>query len=502
MKYPRPAVLLQQYLPFSKIRPLGLLFLGAFLLQGCAGPTGSATLYTEKDGKLESAFPAQSAFKLADAITKSISDVDMQGKDVYGIFLSDGYFKYLPDIGGVNEVVVVAEFTEVSSGTKGDTVTTVLGPFDGVSDRSKTPIFNKLLYGPKKLESDQVSVSLTVLEYDQGENEDAAAFLDFIASASQAFSLVNPVTATERAFTREIAKSLLALNKDDVVLRVSFDLVGNSGHLEKFQTSNGSFIPLMPGNYVLVNQEGCAMTTCFGYLTKEGESRNPVAYLGDAALSLPVALRRGLTDAPDANALKDTDAKKMAMKNQGLFNSTGTEKFTDKTWLTLSVVQGGDPSLWDKRKLLLSAEEAVQRIGKSAGSSIQTNNDYQVALQSLQAAKKQEQAAQGKMQLVTEPDQQGNYAFASSTQEICLFHPRTINTGKLRAHFYRLSNTLPPELIDETDIALNTEKSTPNNTCFTAKAAAMALGNYQIELVYSIGTQSHSQTLNYVVSKP
>ncbi|WAC45229.1 hypothetical protein OU997_03270 [Pseudomonas sp. SL4(2022)] len=489
----------QQYFQSNVVRFLWMLIVVAVFLQGCSGPSGSATLYKEHNGFLASAFPDQNSTALTGAINKTTPGVDMQGKDVYAVFLSDGYFKYLPDLGGVNEVVVVAEFTEVSSGTEGDTVTTVLGPFDGISDRSKSPIFNKLIYGPKKLESDQVSVSLTVIEYDQGENEDAAAFLDFIASASKTFSFVNPVTAAERAFTKEIAKSLLSLNKDDVVLRVSFDLVGNSGNLERYQTTNGSFIPLLPGNYVLVNQEGCAMTTCFGYLSKEGESRNPVAYLGDAALSLPVVVRRGLTDTPDASSLRDIDTEKMAIKNQSVFNRAGTEKFTDKTWLTLSVVQGGDPSLWDKRKLLLSAENAVQRIGKSSGSSIQARNDYEIALQSLLAAQKQEQASQEKVQLVAEKDQQGRYIFSSATQEICLFHPRTINTGKIRAHFYRLSQTLPPELIDEADIAPNTLKTTPNNTCFTASTAAMVAGNYQLTLVYSVGTQSHSQTLNYTI---
>ncbi len=427
----------------------------------------------------------------------------MKGNDVYQIYLSDGYFKYLPDFNGVNEVVIVAEFTEVSSGTKGDTVTTVLGPFEGVSDNSKSPVFNKLLYGPKKLESDQVSVTITVIEYDQGENEDAAAFLDFITSASQIFSFINPVTATERAFTKEIAKSLLALNKDEVVMRVSFDLVGDSGNLSTYSDVNGSFIPLTPGNYVLINKEGCAVSTCFGYLS-EGKSKNPVAYLGDALLFLPVALRRGFTDTPDSYSLDEVNSENIAVDGQSLINAPPDPKkrtYTDKTWLTLSVVKGGDPSLWEKRKLLLSADEAVQRIGKSPNSSIQTNSDYQVALQALEAARKQEHAAKGTIQLVTGQDTQGNYTLVSIPQEVCLFHPSTVNSKKLQANFYRLSDTLPPVMISTSDMKPNTEKSTPNNSCFTANANAMVPGKYEVSLFYSIGTENYNQTLKYTIPK-
>ncbi|MHA6194647.1 hypothetical protein ACX3YG_09790 [Pseudomonas wadenswilerensis] len=492
---------------------IGTALAGALLLQGCAGPSGSATLYrveqvsttdsTQKtitENKLASIFSKPPA-NTSNWIKKSVPSVEMNGDDVYQIYLSDGFFKYLPDFSGVNEVVIVAEFTEVSSGTKGDTITTVLGPFSGVADRTHSPAFNKLLYGPKKLESDQISVTITVLEYDQGENQNAAAFLDFITSAGQAFSFVNPVTATERAFTKEIAKTLLTLNKDDIVLRTTFDLVGNVGTLSS-RSHNGSFVPLLAGDYVLINKEGCSLGTCFGYLSKDATTYNPVAYVGDALLSIPVALRRGLTDSPDGKALSDIEAGTLRNEGQRVVHfpkSGAKESYTDKTWLTLSVVQGGDPSLWEKRKLLLNADEAVQRIVKSTGSGLQKSNDYDTALRAVEAARAQEHALQAPVKLVTGVDDKGSYSFTPGAREICLAHPDSIDSSRLQAHFYRLTANNPPQLLG--DISAASGRSTPNNTCFDAKATAMTAGDYQVALFYPVNGTTQAQTLRYKVSQ-
>lgn len=102
---------------------LGIALLTA---QGCAGPSGSAQLYNPKSDALGRVFPDK--LDMSKAVMKTDPNRDLKGKDVFALYLSDAYFKYLPDFSGSNEVVIVAEFTEVSAGDKGDTVTTVLGP--------------------------------------------------------------------------------------------------------------------------------------------------------------------------------------------------------------------------------------------------------------------------------------------------------------------------------------------------------------------------------------
>lgn len=326
-------------------------------------------------------------------------DSDGNGGDVFAVYLTDAYFKYLKDLGGVNEVVIVAEFTEVGGENKSETVTKVLGPYLGVADNAKPNLLNKLLYGPKKLESDHLSMKLTVLEYDQGENEDSAAFLDFIGSASKTLSLANPITAAEQVFAKEVAKSLLALNKDDIVLQIDVDLV--AGPDDEAVEDNGSVLALRPGNYVLINQERCAPTNCYFYLTNRGNKENPLAWLGDTLMLVPTAMRRGWTDTPDGTSLEDIQAGEIEYANHGLQQRGKNETFLDKTWVSFAVRKGGDDVLWGRRRALIEAEKAVQYINRQETSALLKSADYERARTALDAAQQAEQESRSGITFVS-----------------------------------------------------------------------------------------------------
>ncbi|EZP25443.1 hypothetical protein [Pseudomonas sp. RIT288] len=488
-------------IPFARFfRAAALSAVSTALIVGCAVPTGKAHLYRAKNAA-NGDNSAQELINIYDpstrdtAIKKAVKD-SLAQQDVFAIYLTDGYFKYLRDYDGVNEVVVVAEFTEVNSGTKTDTVSKVLGPYLGVADQSGTPFVGKLLYGPKKLESDHVNVRLTVLEYDQGENANSAAFLDFISSASQTLSLANPVTAAEITFAREVAKSLLSLNKDDVVMQIDFDLVGDTG-----QVGQGNFIPLAPGNYVLINQERCSLGNCFGYLTHDGHSYNPVAWAGDAVLAIPVALRRGLTDTPDQDALSPINPENIKHYNQQVVSETGgkTNIFTDKTWLSFSVVKGGDAALWEKRRLLATAEEAIQNLNKKSSVSGLESSDYKLAKDALDAARAKELQSRAALSFVLPVNDKGEFAPTITTDRYCLAHPATVKVSN--AQFYRLSeNAFPKEIVapDIQKVALGT----PNNTCFTVDPKKITAGQYQMVAIYGTGSGNQVQTLSYTVIDP
>lgn len=472
------------------------------LLAGCAVPTGTAHLYRETPTTAnESARGLTNVYDPVSRetpIRKAVKD-SLAQQDVFAIYLTDGYFKYLRDFDGVNEVVVVAEFTEVNSGTKTDTVSKVLGPYLGVADQSGTPFLNKLLYGPKKLESDHVNVRLTILEYDQGENANSAAFLDFISSASQTLSLANPVTAAEITFAKEVAKSLLSLNKDDVVMQIDFDLVGDTGQVGQ----GGNFIPLAPGNYVLINQERCSLGNCFGYLTHDGHSYNPVAWVGDAVLAIPVALRRGLTDTPNRDALSPIDLEKIKHYNQQVVTETTEGKknlFTDKTWLSFSIVKGGDASLWEKRRLLATAEEAIQNLNKKGSVSGLENPDYKLAHDALEAARAKELQSRAALAFVAPVSTTGEFAPTVGSTRYCLGHSAKVTVSS--AQFYRLSeNALPKEILDP-DIK-KAPLNTPNNTCFIVDATKITAGQYQMVAVYSgVDSSNQVQTIAYSVTDP
>ncbi|ROM72656.1 hypothetical protein BK654_26235 [Pseudomonas brassicacearum] len=401
-------------------------------------------------------------------------DSNGSGGDVFAVYLTDAYFKYLKDLGGVNEVVIVAEFTEVGGEDKSETVTKVLGPYLGIADNSKPNLLNKLLYGPKKLESDHLSMKLTVLEYDQGENEDSAAFLDFIGSASKTLSLANPITAAEQVFAKEVAKSLLALNKDDVVLQIDVDMV--AGPDDEAVEGNGSVLALKPGNYVLINQERCAPTNCYFYLTNRGNKENPLAWLGDTLMLVPTAMRRGWTDTPDGTSLEDIKAGEIEYVNHGLQQRGKDETFVDKTWLSLAVYKGGDDVLWGRRRALNEAEKAVQYIAKQDTSAILKNADYERARTALDAAQQAEQESRSGITFVSPLDAKGRFAPSIKDTSFCLTHAKPVSSP--RYSFYKLKEGAAPTLIP--NVAIVPDKSTSSMSCFSYPADTLATGKYQL----------------------
>ncbi|AXP03583.1 hypothetical protein DZG01_11560 [Pseudomonas fluorescens] len=401
-------------------------------------------------------------------------DSNGNGGDVFAIYLTDAYFKYLKDLGGVNEVVIVAEFTEVSGEDKSATVTKVLGPYLGVADNSKPNLLNKLLYGPKKLESDHLSMKLTVLEYDQGENEDSAAFLDFIGSASKTLSLANPITAAEQVFAKEVAKSLLALNKDDIVLEIDVDMV--AGPDDEAVEGNGSIVALKPGNYVLINQERCAPTNCYFYLTNRGNKENPLAWLGDTLMLVPTAMRRGWTDTPDGTSLEDIKAGEIEYDNHGLQQSGKNETFVDKTWLSFAVYKGGDDVLWGRRRALNEAEKAVQSINRQETSALLKNADYERARTALDAAQQAEQESRSGITFVSPLDAKGRFAPSVKNDSFCLTHAKPVSNPQYS--FYQLKEGAAPTPIKS--VALVPGKSTSSVSCFSYPANTLTTGKYQL----------------------
>ncbi|WP_445577226.1 hypothetical protein [Pseudomonas sp. E141] len=492
------------------------------LLSSCISvPTGTTQIYRKSDATSPPAQPAANAVVFNPTLFTNAIDphltirkagVDKSNADVFAIYLSDGYFKYLKDIGGVNEVVVVAEFTETNAGTESDTVTRVLGPYFGVSDKANTPFLNKLLYGPKTLDADHLNMRLTVIEYDQGENQNSAAFLDFIQSVTQTISLANPVTMSEQAFAKEIAKSLLSLNKDDVVMEIDMNFTGNAGQLANMNY-NGSFIPLNVGDYVLINKEHCVSANCFMQMTNQGRSWNPFAWIGDIAMLVPTAVRRGWADTPDGPSLKNVSSSELDYVNHRLSkkppaNASGTsdstprpdpEPFTDKTWLALSIVRGGDPTLWQKRKLLTQAETSIHKMIKVRGGPIAFNQDYQAARQALEEAREAERLSSSGVAFISPLTANGDFAPTTNDGEYCLYH--STNLTDIEAGFYRMDAKNVPQQLPSSSITKNTAKTTPNNTCFNVISSARTVGTYDMIATYKVAGEILTQKVRYKIEK-
>lgn len=269
--------------------------------------------------------------------------------DVFAIYLTDTYLRYLPDMWGMSEIVVIAEFEEAVTGDpEKDRVVKVLGPYENIADMSRAPLLNKLLYGPKEIESDVLSMRLRIYEFDGDENEKHASLLDFVSASGEALGISNPVTAAQMQVAKEMAKALIKANDNDLILDMDMDFVAGVEGRQLNGGEGGIIVPLQAGGVVFVKRESCRVGTCYLYFTEHDDKGNPVALVADAAMALPTALVRGLTDAPDRGSLLKIEEDKTRLK--------AIESFEGKTWARLSVIKGGSSARWKERKTLMELE--------------------------------------------------------------------------------------------------------------------------------------------------
>lgn len=344
--------------------PLLCLLCSAFmLLQSCTIPVGTSHVYKinhDNNGQLMNPLQPLKHEETDNALIYQTSPHHKKrGDDVFSIYLTEGYLKYLTDFGELNEVIIVAEFTEAVTGdSKKDHVVKILGPYNNVADATKPQLLNKLIYGPKRMESNVLNMKLQVFEYDRGENEDNAAMLDFIANAGEALGLANPVTLAEIAVAKEIGKSLIAANENDLVMTIDMDFVPGMPNMKWAANSKVHVLPLKAGEIVVIKQEACRPGTCFDYFS--ADRTDGWGLWADAVMYVPTALVRATTDTPDNNSLEPIHKDKIRVEEGYLrktSSSAGSESnFTDKTWLRFAIVKGGDPSYWDQRKQLWDIE--------------------------------------------------------------------------------------------------------------------------------------------------
>lgn len=465
---------------FHAFRKAAWLLVLALLLSACVTPpTGTSRLYKPTtDEKVTNKVFGQ----VTSGTTLRHVANDEDASDTFSIYLSDGYFRYLKDFAGVNEVVIIAELTEVRDGVETDTVTRVLGPYYGIADKTQTPFLNKLIYGPKRLESDHLSMKLTVLEYDQGENKNRSDFLDFIATSSQALSLANPVTLAEQKVVKEIVKSLIGLNKDDVVMEIDIDFTADSGDLARHTSKNGRYIPLDPGDYLFISRENCALLTCRDYLTKN-TPWNLFAVLSDVLLFIPTELYRAWSDTPDYRSIKPVEPRDLAYKDDLLLKDG--DLYEDKTWLRLAIVKGGDSAHWDRRKVLNALEKSILDASRYNGSRLIESTDL-AAIDS---------AAKTLRELHEASGQALSFSGKLDDDRLCFYHKN--KPEQVSAMLYRYEEKQAKPLpISPVNIV------SPNNSCFKAGEGGTLPtepGHYDVFVQYVMDGKARQQKISYSI---
>lgn len=460
----------------------------------CSAPLGTQSLHKkDSDGSLVSPWHAAN-INMDNLIQKTTLENKNSGKDHFAIYLTDAYFKYLPDFGSTNEVIVVMEFVETVNGTEEDKVVKILGPYKHLSDKSMAPFMNKLVYGPKRLESSHLTLKLTVLEYDQEENKNTADLFDFIASSADALALADPITMAERKVTKEIAKSLLSLNKDDVILSVDMDFVGGDKGLLRKTNDLTQVLPLQAGEFFLVKQEACSIGKCFSFFSGKNDY-NPVGYIADGVMAIPVALMRGLTDTPDNAALQEfnsADAKiehgrpVLTSSSSSSSSSEPSKVFNDKTWLRFNVVQGGDPSEWDVRKKMSSVDQAFYQLLQKKGNL--ESDSFNEAIKSLQDARAEVNKVKAVIE-VTEPQVYGNDVYLLSTKttpQLCVRFPAGATVVAVNLL------TVPPLPATPQIRTLTLSAATPQNQCYALQdggKTTLDKGDYSVQVSYYFNGQ-------------
>lgn len=362
--------------------------------------------------------------------------------DVFSLYLDRAYFRYLPDFGNNAEVVAIFEFDEGLGEDK--VVTKVIGPHNNIADASYSPFFNRLVYGPKKLEGNKLGIKVTLLEFDGAENEKAASVIDLIGEAQKTLNIADPVTTAEKEAAKVIAKTLLAFNGDDDVFNFTQDFTTDS------QVSPDAMM-LSTGHWVAVKREICPMLRCHGYFWRSagaGGVRNlpakVLAGITEVVLALPIAVMRVFTDTPDYPAWRklgvtddsaypvdtgywhNTDTHKLIFSYDDrapvIYNRTKTQKvisdfesgenkpaprprkfvaapatektlpdnintlseYREKTWLSFSFYKGGDASTWETLKALSQADQTLLTMIQQAKNQTINQQSYLPAFAQLQ----------------------------------------------------------------------------------------------------------------------
>lgn len=328
---------------------------------------------------------------------------DAYREDTFAIAFGDGFFKYLPDTTGVNEVVILLEFTEEGRMEENESIAKVLGPFRRKADGTHSSTVGTYVYGPKVMQGDALRMRIQVIEVDSEERNDTTALLDFLGETASA--LADPVTKAEIALVKEIGKTLSDLNQNDILLEYEVTFVPYDQNVWERYTNadgkgNGISIPLRAGTWGIIKQENEHWTRSFFTRTAAVEWdwgwRTPASFLTAAGAVIadlivaPVALfSRTFLDVPDRSSLRPIQlvsepttngvARVHRYKDDGMeldlvrddqrihvANGENLIPYTSKTWLTFQIIRGGDPTTWQFRRALAPLEETVADLLKQS----------------------------------------------------------------------------------------------------------------------------------------
>lgn len=496
-------------------------------MAGCSSLNGNVHLFKSNEyGELMGAWHgAENAIGVIRK--KGEGDVE-KGEDSFAIYFNTAHFKYMPDLGNSNEIVAVFTFTEKNADSNGGEIVKIIGPIEHIADGSFSPYTNIVSYGPKRLDSDVLTVRVQLIEYDADENEESSAFLDFIGNAASALSLSNPITSEEIKVAKEIGKALISQNENDLILDSSFGLLPYDVNAAEWSSKVSGVnnkvlpIPLKAGNYAIIKQEQCRWFDCYGYFYDKTSGGTAIVSLVVDVLKSPIVLtRRIFFDSPSDSATDDfyflndkvakdsvniisidgntkvlvTNKEKDASKKDAGVG-WGEKVYTDKTWVTFSIEQGRDPSLWEYRKALSEPEKQIYEALKSPV--LDTSQIKEAIALLTKAGVEAKKISQGRNNLELIKPLSG-YVYkdeAKKDSEICIKKPNYSEVTD-KVSLYKSSNPTPH--------FYQLQSQTPGQACYNAGNDISNAGDYNLNFIFTRNGESQqvAQLINfYVVEKP
>ncbi|OFC69357.1 hypothetical protein BFC18_18255 [Alteromonas confluentis] len=473
------------------MKKLSLITILIALLTACAAPLGTITVHTVgDDNKLMSPLvESKQLINDQNTIFKTEQNGNSNGDDVFAIYLTDTYLRYLKDWGGINEVLIVVEFTEAVTGTTQDTITKILGPYNNIADATRAPLLNKALYGPKKMESDLLTMNIKVYEYDLEENENNAAMLEFIAGSASTLALADPVTLGEIKIAKEIAQTLIRTNENDLVVNMDFDFVAGNKKYKNYSKSR--VLPLKDSELVVVKQEACRIGTCWDYFSNytDGVPANGPGVLTDIVMLVPTTIVKATTDVADAKSLEPLKAEEISVTDDGL--SKDGEAFTDKTWLRFSIVKGGDPSQWAVRKALYPQEEEINKLLRNPNALTVENMKAMTS----RIEKIQQEIAQlnADIQLKSKLSVNGTHFIPknAASSSLCFDHSENVDV---------LTNQAVLFLDAQSDQTVTLTSQSKSSTCYTLAKSSFTNDTGKFQVNYKIGKQNKTASFPVIVA--
>ncbi len=385
---------------------------GAALLSGDASGATSQALHWYPEPGSAATGAAAGAVDAAGAAPASTAAAGAKS-DTFTLTFDNAFFKYLPDLGTSNEVIIVFRFREGAGSAEQDDVR-ILGPMNGIPDGHYASEIGEVTYGPKPVESDALRVRVQVYEYDSLENEQTSQFVGFLADAAKKFQLANPVTLAQIELARTVADTLTEMNGNDLVFECSFDLLPTvigadgvpAGTAIPPDARSLPVIPLQAGTWGVIRQEAELPIHSFFHYTRAAERLGgswwwcslPFTLIGDLVLLPITGVNRSFLDAPSGESLWPITMDESGLRDDGrtvrleattrrLVLEQGSRPYEDKTWLLFTIEAGRTADAWAERRKLRATQEQIDAYLKAGSFGASAREELLKKVQALLDAK-------------------------------------------------------------------------------------------------------------------